>query len=83
MSDLQSQEPSIVINGDIQEEPMDNYEQEFGNEGEDQITDEVKPKKTVTFSGVDDAEAEEERRKKEFEEGGGLPEQPTNPDFSS
>lgn len=41
------------------------------------------PKKSVSFAGIDkDGLTEEERRQKEFEEGGGLPAQPDNPDFS-
>lgn len=72
-TDLQDQQPDIVIDGKFNEEDSVEIPQE---------QEEPKPKKTVTFSGVDDAESEEEKRKREFEEGGGLPEQPNNPNFS-
>lgn len=72
-TDLQDQQPDIVIDGKFDEEDSVEISQE---------QEEPKPKKTVTFSGVDGAESEEEKRKREFEEGGGLPEQPDNPDFS-
>ncbi|AAS50947.2 ABR175Wp [Eremothecium gossypii ATCC 10895] len=75
MSKLSNQEPSAVIEGDMTEE----YPAEVG---QDDFNDDVKPKKTVTFSGVEDLESEEERRHREFMDGGGLPEQPTNPDFT-
>ncbi|AGO10629.1 AaceriABR175Wp [[Ashbya] aceris (nom. inval.)] len=75
MSKLSNQEPSAVIEGDMAEE----YPAEVG---QDDFNDDVKPKKTVTFSGVEDLESEEERRHREFMDGGGLPEQPTNPDFT-
>ncbi|VVT55186.1 uncharacterized protein SAPINGB_P004470 [Magnusiomyces paraingens] len=42
-------------------------------------------KKSVSFQGADDKDADgltpEERHQREFEEGGGLPPQPENPDF--
>lgn len=38
--------------------------------------------KKVTFAEDAEGEDEEIKRKREFEEGGGLPEQPENPDFS-
>lgn len=79
MADLQDREPSIIINGDIPyEEPQLIVDEEMDDVVET-VSDE-KPKKKVTFS--DDSESEEAKRKREFEEGGGLPEQPTNPDFS-
>lgn len=75
MTDLQSEESSIVINGNISKD------QEPVKLDQDMIED-IKPRKTVTFSGLDELESEEERRNREFEEGGGLPEQPLNPDLS-
>lgn len=83
MSDLQDQEPSIVINGNMEpeeEEPYDMDEQ-IAEEFEEETVE--KPKKKVTFDNLaEDEEDAEERRKREFEEGGGLPPQPDNPDFS-
>lgn len=82
--DIQNATPDIVIGEDPDVEDSipythdvesDREETEEVDEGED------KKKKTVSFSGLDTVN-EEENRKKEFEEGGGLPEQPLNPDFS-
>ncbi|CCC68061.1 hypothetical protein NCAS_0A15030 [Naumovozyma castellii] len=80
MTDLQDQEPSIIINGDLNpEEEIPVEETAFDEQEQDQ---DEKPKKKVAFTGLDEGESEEEQRKREFEEGGGLPEQPENPDFS-
>lgn len=78
MSDLQDMEPSIVINGNL--EPEEDQYVEEPVEEVPEVTEE-KPKKKVAFIEVD-KETEEEKRKREFEEGGGLPEQPINPDFT-
>lgn len=85
MEDLQEQTPSIVIDGkNMEEQPAEtNYDYSSGEEdgahdGHDGEATETK--KSVSF--VDDGPSEEERRKQEFEEGGGLPEQPDNPDFT-
>lgn len=83
MSDLQDQEPSIVVNGNMEPEEEDPYdlEEPVADETEEEIVE--KPKKKVTFDKLAEDEVDdEEMMKKEFEEGGGLPEQPENPDFS-
>lgn len=52
---------------------------------EDESTSSAPVKKSVTFIDTDkdaDGLTAEERRQKEFEEGGGLPPQPEDPDFS-
>lgn len=86
MSDLQDMEPTIIINGNL---PTAEEEQEFEETvvdeqvaEENQEEEESKLTKKVAFAGIDE-ESEEEARKREFEEGGGLPEQPLNPDFST
>ncbi|EDO18382.1 hypothetical protein Kpol_1013p54 [Vanderwaltozyma polyspora DSM 70294] len=81
MADLQDLEPSIVINGDLAPEDDIIYEEEMELDEELVVEEEEKPKKKVMFTGIDE-EADEEQRKREFEEGGGLPEQPENPDFT-
>lgn len=66
---------------DIEEYGEQVYDEEVPVE---QGEEEVVEKRTVQFD-VEEQETEEEiaeRRRKEFEEGGGLPEQPENPDFS-
>lgn len=78
MSDLQDQEPTIIINGDL---PPVEEEEVYEQEEQEEVVEE-KPKKKVAFTGLEDGESEEEKRKREFEEGGGLPEQPENPDFT-
>nr|CAI6553607.1 ADM_HP1_G0015720.mRNA.1.CDS.1 [Saccharomyces cerevisiae] len=85
MSDLQDQEPSIIINGNLEPvgEPDIVEETEVVAQETQETQDADKPKKKVAFTGLEeDGETEEEKRKREFEEGGGLPEQPLNPDFS-
>ena len=85
MSDLQDQEPSIIINGNLDPvgEPDFIEETEVVAQEAEENEEANKPKKKVAFTGLEeDGESEEERRKREFEEGGGLPEQPLNPDFS-
>ncbi|TID23213.1 hypothetical protein CANINC_003230 [Pichia inconspicua] len=78
-AELQDAIPDIVIGGDQPEEY--GYE----SEGELENADDNKTEKKVSFADLDDdnAESEEELRKREFEEGGGLPEQPSNPDIAS
>lgn len=76
MSDLQDQVPDIVIGEPtVEVEPVEvDNEQE---EEQPEVIEESKPKKSVSF-GLTAAE----QAQKDFEEGGGLPEQPDNPDFS-
>lgn len=81
-AELQDAVPDIVIGGDdmIEEEPM------YGSDAEgDMELEEKGASKKVSFAGLDDDTAEQEaaQRQKEFEEGGGLPEQPTNPDVTT
>lgn len=90
--DLQSQTPDIVIDiggtPEVEEDQVQvDQELEPTQQGDDQVLpanddDEEDGKKTVSFSGLSTQEDEQERLRKEFEEGGGLPEQPENPDFS-
>lgn len=100
MSDLENQEPSIIINGNlvVEEDEIPMLDDtvvdaqiadgvEMDQEIDDTETD--KPKKKVAFAGVAEDEEDEEARKerereleREREEGGGLPEQPDNPDFT-
>ena len=85
--DIDNATPSIVIGGDLEEDgDFDvQYEHDIESENEagveDAQTEGSKEKKSVAFAGLDD-EYDEEAARKEFEEGGGLPEQPDNPDFS-
>ncbi len=79
MSDLQDATPDIVINGNFNEEDLYEHDDHSADEAEAHEEE----KKTVTFAGLeDDGVAAKEEREREFEEGGGLPEQPDNPDFS-
>ncbi|KAK7679381.1 hypothetical protein QCA50_017600 [Cerrena zonata] len=83
--DIENATPDIVIGGtmeDPEEEYQYEHEVESGNEQaeEEQEVVEKKEKKSVAFSGLDD-EYDEEAAKREFIEGGGLPEQPENPNF--
>lgn len=85
MTDFQDQIPDIVIGGKEYETPQE--ELEFDDDEEEQTQDAAEeasstPKKSVSFAGLGDGLTDAERRQKEFEEGGGLPEQPDNPDFS-
>ncbi|GMG55611.1 unnamed protein product [Ambrosiozyma monospora] len=78
-AEIQDAVPDIIIGSDDipEEHPV------AGNESENE--EEVKTKKKVSFvelEAEEQGESEEERRQREFEEGGGLPEQPVNPDFS-
>ncbi|CDO54843.1 similar to Saccharomyces cerevisiae YER025W GCD11 Gamma subunit of the translation initiation factor eIF2 [Geotrichum candidum] len=85
MSDLQDQVPDIIIGGDEFENPVDSVDIDDEEEEEEQQQEaatEDKPKKSVSFAGLGDGLTDAERAKKEFEEGGGLPEQPDNPDFT-
>jgi translation initiation factor 2 subunit 3 len=82
MSDLQDQVPDIVIDGKPLEEEA---EVESENEQHEEEVEAESSKKSVSFAGLDideDGLTAEERRQKEFEEGGGLPVQGDNPDFS-
>lgn len=83
MTDLQDREPSIIINGDLIPEEEEIFEsEEIVEDPTIEEGDENKPKKKVTFGDLEEAD-DEEKRKLEFEEGGGLPEQPSNPDFTT
>ncbi|GMF54536.1 unnamed protein product [[Candida] boidinii] len=92
-AEIQDAVPDIIIGGS--EEPVDELvdqvesDEEVFNEESIPVTEGgEKAKKSVSFADVEqeeeeeDLESEEIRRQKEFEEGGGLPEQPENPDFS-
>ncbi|PRT54123.1 Eukaryotic translation initiation factor 2 subunit gamma [Wickerhamiella sorbophila] len=78
---MEEEQPSVVINGNLEDiEPEYEYDD---SDAEDKEVADLTEKKTVTFSAdLGDGMTAEERRQKEFEEGGGLPEQPDNPDFS-
>ena len=79
--DIENATPDIVIGSTI-EEPEEDYQVESDNELQaadhesSQINEEsAKGKKSVAFTGLDeDEENAEELARKEFEEGGGLPE---------
>jgi len=78
-AEIQDAIPDIVIGGEeiIEDEPM------YGSDVEEELAED-KASKKVSFAGLDEeqGENEEEKRQREFEEGGGLPEQPVNPDFT-
>lgn len=80
MTDFEDQVPDVVIGGDIQAESQ-YYEEDDEEDYPEETVSNVEVKKTVKFA--DDGLTDEERRKKEFEEGGGLPVQPDNPDFTN
>lgn len=63
----------------IEQQDEELFEQEAENHDEESqpSNDSEKPKKSVSFQVEDEEDA-----KREFEEGGGLPTQPENPDFS-
>ena len=82
MSDLQDQVPDIIIGGDEFENPVDSVDIDDEKGQQQEMGTEDKPKKSVSFAGLGDGLTDAERAKKEFEEGGGLPEQPDNPDFT-
>ncbi|CAH2353406.1 eukaryotic translation initiation factor 2 subunit gamma [[Candida] railenensis] len=90
--DIENATPDIVIGG--QEEPEYDVQYEHDVESEDELEEEnntqaasseggVKEKKSVAFALEEDEEFDEEAAKREFEEGGGLPEQSDSPDFAS
>ena len=80
-AELQDAIPDIVVGCD---EPVEEPAYESENEL-DELVDDSKASKKVSFADLDDenGETEEELRKREFEEGGGLPEQPVNPDIAN
>lgn len=80
-ADLEEQQPTIIINGNLNDDTENQDVFEHDSENEEVNVDEEPSKKSVSFDVLDTA-YEEEKRKREFEEGGGLPEQPDNPDFS-
>ncbi|GMM34386.1 translation initiation factor eIF2 subunit gamma [Saccharomycopsis crataegensis] len=76
--DLQNATPDLVINiGGQPEENVPEPEEIIEEVPQEPVSDE-KP----AFSGISTEEEEKERARKEFEEGGGLPEQPDEPDFT-
>lgn len=84
--DIENATPDIVIGLTLPEDNGDviyEHDVESGGEDVEQSTEaDVPAKKSVAFAGLDD-EVDEEELKREFEEGGGLPEQPDDPDFST
>ncbi|KAF5209126.1 hypothetical protein E0198_004401 [Clavispora lusitaniae] len=81
--DIDNATPDIVIGSTLPEPEEDVvYEHEVESGGEEAEAAPQKEKKSVAFAGLED-EYDEEEARREFEEGGGLPEQPENPDFSS
>ena len=87
--DIENATPDIVIGGTIEDPEEDlQYEHDIESDNEQQDgqvqqeeEESAKVKKSVAFAGLDD-EFDEEAAKKEFEEGGGLPEQPDDVDFN-
>ncbi|RCK63346.1 Eukaryotic translation initiation factor 2 subunit gamma [Candida viswanathii] len=89
--DIENAVPDIVIGSTLEEPEEEEYQGESDLELHEQDYEEpsheddqaAKGKKTVAFAGLDeDEENADEIAKREFEEGGGLPEQPDNPDFT-
>lgn len=84
--DIENATPDIVIGSTVEEDNDYVYEHDVESEGEEKADeaglDDTKEKKTVAFAGLSD-DFDEDAAKREFEEGGGLPEQPENPDFAS
>ena len=81
----EEEQPTIVIDGNLDPvESQYDYENSEEESEEDVGLAGAEPAvKKVSFAPeLGDGLTEEERRQKEFEEGGGLPEQPLNPDFS-
>jgi translation initiation factor 2 subunit 3 len=80
-AELQDAVPDIIIGED---QPVE-HEHDYESENELENANEVKTEKKVSFAELDgeNGETEEEIRKREFEEGGGLPEQSVNPDIAS
>lgn len=82
MSDTEEQ-PSVVIDGNLKDIEPEFSGSESGYEDEGPSGSTLTVEKKVTFAPeLGDGLTAEERRQKEFEEGGGLPEQPLNPDLS-
>lgn len=81
MGEEEQLEPKIILNGNF-----DDPEPQRDSQSETEEVNEIKPgKRTVTFADdIGDGLTDEERRQKEFLEGGGLPEQPdaSTVDFS-
>ncbi|KAL6926610.1 eukaryotic translation initiation factor 2 subunit gamma [Hanseniaspora valbyensis] len=75
---------NIEDDEDVIVQEDEEYEQQDDQFEDEELT--TKTKKTVTFQIEEDSNAnklaEDDLRKKEFEEGGGLPQQPENPDFT-
>lgn len=83
MSDFQDQVPDVVIGGMEYETPVQEPEYDEEEVVEQPVEEAASSqKKSVSFAGLGDGLTDAERQQKEFEEGGGLPEQPDNPDFS-
>ncbi|KAH3666216.1 hypothetical protein OGAPHI_004405 [Ogataea philodendri] len=83
-TELQDAVPDIVIGGTEEDVYDDQYAAQDGEDSEnEQETQKGKKVSFVTSDDEDEREDELERKRKEFEEGGGLPEQPENPDFST
>ncbi|CAN3371678.1 hypothetical protein DIURU_001819 [Diutina rugosa] len=83
--DIDNAVPDIVIGGDaepVEEELVYEHDVEDGADAADTADEPVKEKKSVAFAVADEYDAEAAKR--EFEEGGGLPEQPdaSTVDFS-
>lgn len=80
--DIENATPDIVIGSSVPEyEEEVVYEHEVESGGEEADPAPQKEKKSVAFAGLED-EYDEEEARREFEEGGGLPEQPENPVFA-
>ncbi|GBL47766.1 eukaryotic_translation_initiation_factor_2_subunit_gamma [Candidozyma auris] len=82
--DIENATPDIVIGSTLPENEEDmvyEHDVESGCEEQEQEAP-AKEKKSVAFAGLDD-EYDAEAARKEFEEGGGLPEQPDDIDVST
>ncbi|RKP29228.1 eukaryotic translation initiation factor 2 gamma subunit [Metschnikowia bicuspidata] len=80
--DIENAIPSIVIGSTPPEEDEQLYYEHDVESGGEETAEAPKEKKSVAFAGIED-DYDEEAAKREFEEGGGLPEQPDNPDFAT
>lgn len=80
--DIENATPDIVIGGEEIEDVEYGHDVESDTEGADAAEEpEVPVKKSVAFADLDE-EFDEEQARREFEEGGGLPEQPENPNYA-
>ena len=83
--DIENATPDIVIGGQEEPEYDVQYEHDVESDNEADAAEAplAKEKKSVAFALDEEEEFDEEAARREFEEGGGLPEQPDHPDFAN